>query len=148
MFSDNNNIIPKNRFLCVFVKDKDRDIDKIIITVISGAEFHFTKIFLKHMKTYEAFNNSTRPYLRRGINVKINSVDCNSYIENIETAYTINNDLVFEFYINETKATCDKIKNFLLNNKWSVHATVIGEYVNMIVTLFQPKGWNLRVSML
>lgn len=129
MFSDNNNIIPKNRFLCVFVKDKDRDIDKAIITVINGAEFHFTKIFLKHMKTYEAFNNITHLYLRRDINVKINGIVCNSCIE---TAYTINNDLVFEFYINETKATCDKMKNFLLNNKWSVHANVIGEYVNVI----------------
>lgn len=128
MFSDHNNIVPDDQYSYTIVEENG--VEKVVMSIISGSKFRISKKLINQIKNYKEEIEDCYPWIPdSAIPVKINGAYCSF---DVCDAYIVGNNVNFEFILDAPDDTKLKIKNFLMNNKWIMYATVSGDSINLI----------------
>lgn len=126
MFSDHNNIVPDDKYSYIIVEENG--VEKVVMSIINGSKFRISKKLINQIKKYKI--KDIYPWIpNSAIPVKINGMYC---LFDVCDAYIVGNNVNFEFILDAPDDTKFKIKNFLMNNKWIMYATVSGDSINLI----------------
>ena len=128
MFSDHNNIFPDDKYSYTIVEENG--VEKVVMSIINGSKFRISKKLINQIKNYKEEVEDCYPWIpNSAIPVKINGTYC---LFDVCDAYTVGNNVNFEFILDASDGTKLRIKKFLMNNKWIMCAKVSGNSIILI----------------